>query len=271
MNPRKTCAFALAASALVLLSSGSAWAGAWPTTAGTVDTITSISDMTSSSPAAGQVIQGSNSFEKFEVSPLISYGLTDSTTVQVQPRWQQLTARDVNGNTTRTSGFSDLEVAGRFRLWSDDQTGSVFSVQPLVSLPTGYDPDRQPALGSGHPDYEMRALYGTNLNILGLPAFFDGELAYRARTGPPADEAKLDLTLGVRPDDKWMLLAQSFTTLTVGNAGQGYQPYKISKLEFSVVRSLTDHISLQFGYEFSPYYENLGSENTWLGGVWVSF
>ena len=254
-----------------VLASSTALAGAWPTAPGTVETITTVSSMNSSSPAAGQVIQGSNDFEKLEISPLIAYGLTDSTTLQVQPRWQRLTARDVNGTTTRTEGFSDLEVAGRFRVWHDDQSGSVFSLQPLVSLPTGYDADRQPALGSGHPDYEMRGLFGTNLTVFGLPAFFDGEVAYRVRTGPPADEAKLDLTLGVRPDEDWMLMAQSFTTLTVGDAGAGYQPYKISKLEFSVVRQVASHVSLQFGYEFSPYHVNLGEEHTWLGSVWISF
>lgn len=215
-------------------------------------------------------LRGASDFRKLEFSPFVQYGLTRDAMLVVQPSVQRLSADRGGGRTDVTTGLHDTEVGVRFPLRRFED-GSILSVQPLVRLPLGYDPDDEPALGSGHPDGELRLLAGTNLSVAGYPAFADGQVAYRARLGDPADEMRLDLTLGATVADGWLVLAQSLNTVGVGAAGGADEKFRSHKLQASVVRRLTEDVSVQVGAFRTVAGARTGRETAVLLSLWWAF
>ncbi len=65
---------------------------------------------------------------------------------------------------------------------------------------------------------DARLQIGRPIEIFGLPGFLDGQIGYRSR-GQAGDEIRADVTCGLRPFDRWLLLAQSFSAITPGAPG----------------------------------------------------
>lgn len=185
---------------------------------------------------------------KFEAEAGLEHGLSNSFTVGAKASWQSLSSRGSPRLTN--SGPSTLEVWGRQRLW--EGATDVISAQGMVRAPLGYDSRKVPVLGDGQFDYELRALWGHNMTMFSKPAFTDVQLGYRMRAGWPSDEVRLDATIGVRVTPEWLILGQSFNTVSVGNGhtadqfrpGSGYEQYK---LQLSAARSVTDNLAVTVG------------------------
>lgn len=93
--------------------------------------------------------------------------------------------------------------------------------------------------GAGGTDYEFRLLAGRSFSVDGKPVFVEGQAAWLARDGLPA-ESRLDLTLGYEASPRWLLLVQSYGGLTDA------EPAWL-KMEASVVGRFGDW-SLQAGW-----------------------
>lgn len=249
----------------LLLSAAPAFAGAWPQKRGTVEVIAGAAYSESDSGFDGRVGGTDPKFRKLEVAPLISWGVDGDTTISFQPSWQHLKADNAAGGSDKGSGLADAEFALRRTIWQDG--ADILALQPLVRVPLGYDKGDQPPLGSGKVDAEMRALYGHGFD----GGFFDGQLAYRTRGGPAADELRLDLTVGLRPDTDWLLLAQSFNAVSVGTPGAGYGDVRRYKVQLSAVRRLTEDLGLQFGVSKAIGGRNAGGERMALVALWWTF
>lgn len=251
--------------AALLLPVGPALAGAWPQAAGTMEVIAGASYSESDSGFDGRVGGPDPKFRKLEISPLVSWGLDGATTLGFQPSWQSLKADNAGGGSDKGAGLADAEFAIRRTLWQEG--ADIVAVQPLIRVPLGYDRGDQPPLGSGRVDAEMRALYGHGFD----GGFFDAQVGYRTRGGPAADEMRLDLSLGWRPDADWLLLAQSFNAVSVGTPGAGYGDVRRYKAQLSAVRRLTDDVSLQVGLSKAIGGRNAGGERMALVALWWTF
>jgi hypothetical protein len=104
-----------------------------------------------------------------------------------------------------------------------------------------------------------------------LAAFVDFEAAQRFRTGAPPNEFRFDASLGVRVAPKWLLLAQSLNVMSEGSGGLLFPAYDYSKVQLSVVYSLTPAWSLQFGGFSTVSGRNALQENGLIAGVWYKF
>lgn len=213
-------------------------------------------------------------FTKLEYSPYIEYGLTDSFTVGAQPFFQ-LARQNQSGDRPENLGIGDIDIFARQRVWRSERT--VLSVQGLISPPGTSDANENPSLGRAQLDLEGRVLVGTALELAGVPTFYNAEAALRKRFEDPADELRLDVTAGVRPAPRWMLLVQSFNTIGLGNpSGEGEEQtsgtdFDRFKLQLSVVRALTDRLSLQVG-GFREYAgRNTGLGNAGFVALWIDF
>ena len=203
-----------------------AWAGAWTLPEGTGQVIvkTSYSGADWVFDAAGQV-RKADRFRKTEIEAFLEHGWRDNLTLLAKPVFQR-----VRSGEDRQTGLSSLEAGARVRL---GRLGAarIASAQASIILP-GRDFDRTaPLLTSGHTDYEARVLYGDSGTVLGLEGYFDGQLAYRRRGGPPADELRLDLTVGVDLSERWSLTGASETIATQGEARAPYTHYRSQKLQ----------------------------------------
>lgn len=255
----------IAGLAALLLSAGPALAGAWPQATGTVEVIASTAYSVADSGLDGRTGGADPKFRKLEVSPLISWGVSDGTTLSFQPSWQRLKADNASGGSDIGSGLADAEFALRRTLWQGG--ADIVAVQPLLRVPLGYDRNDQPPLGSGKVDGELRGLYGHGFDH----GFVDAQLAWRSRGGPAADEIRLDLTAGWRPDADWLLLAQSFNAVSVGMPGVGYGDLRRYKLQLSAVRRLNDDVGVQLGVSKAVGGRNAGGERTALLALWWNF
>jgi len=119
--------------------------------------------------------------------------------------------------------------------------------------------------GAGGTDIEARLLAGRSLTLAGRPAFAEIQLAALDRSGLP-DEARLDLTLGVEPSDRWLFLTQVYA----GQAdGDPVRPLWV-KLEWSAVRRIGDW-RLQAGWRQSLAGRDSPAEAGPVVGVWRAF
>lgn len=172
------------------------------------------------------------------LSLYVEHGLTQRLTLQGKVGW----TRGDDG-VVDYDGRGPVELGVRYALTRGGRGAVSFylgAVQAGAGRNAGYA-----VPGAGGTDLEARLMAGRSVTLAGHPAFVEGQLARLDRSGLP-DETHLDLTLGVEPSDRWLLLVQTY-------AGQadapGVRPAWL-KLEVSAVRRLGDW-RLQAGWRQS--------------------
>jgi hypothetical protein len=153
-------------------------------------------------------------FEMVEFSPLIEYGVTDSFTVGMQPKYRQVSVETANGTVTN-SGFAESDFFVRQRLWSRDQ--AAFSVQGLVKVPMNPDEDHEAALGRDQVDAAIALAYGNRRSLGRGRIFYNGEVGFRKRFEGPDDELSLNGFVGWTPGGSWSFIVRSANTFGLGN------------------------------------------------------
>jgi hypothetical protein len=112
---------------------------------------------------------------------------------------------------------------------------------------------------------DARVLYGRPVRCLGLDGFVDVQLGGRTG-GQNGVEARLDLTVGLRPTPALTLMAQSFSAFTPRGGpagGVGMQRFQVS-----AVYDLTPAIAVQVGANGVIAGVNAPSERGGFAGVW---
>jgi hypothetical protein len=91
------------------------------------------------------------------------------------------------------------------------------------------------------------------------------------RTGKPADEIRLDATLGVRARADVLLLGQLLNTVSVGHAELPERSLRAHKLQLSAVYDIDKRWSLQLGGFSTLAGRNNIQENALFAAVWLKF
>jgi hypothetical protein len=253
-----------------LATPAAALAGAWPEPQGQTLVINTLSYY--------QVaVQGYNQFGKptgkgvyrqTEFAPYIEYGLTPTLTLGFQPRVQAISQSGLP-NTGHSFGLVQANVLLRDTLYEDDT--NVISLQGQIGVP-GNATSGPPQLAQSNAEYEARLLYGHNLTLPGgLAGFIDIEPAYRFEENGSANQFRGDVTLGVKPDSDWLLLAQSFNTISNGHAQPGEADYNLYRLEVSAVRNLNQTVAVQFGAWHDAGGKNISLGNAGVVALWLRF
>lgn len=215
-------------------------------------------------------------FTKLELNPYIEYGLRDDLTLVLN-----LFARRVefsnNFGSDANFGVADPEIALRYRL-SAPESLTVWSVQGLIKLPVAA-PHGTPPLGNEQTDVEGRLLVGRSFSIGPRWAYWDLEVAYRFRDEEPADEIRLDATLGVSLTERWLVIGQFFgirglrngTPIATHNNPTIDPNFDLYKAQLSVVYTLTKTVRLQVGYLRDLAGRNTGAGQAALFAVWFRF
>jgi protein XagA len=248
--------------------SPAALAGAWTLDSGVgqalVSGTLSTSDLVFDS---ARQTQSAARYNKFEAEALLEYGVTDHFTAILGPGVQDIHI-DAPVNAQR-AGLGYTELGGRYQLLQADSW--VMSGQVLLRLPGTTDNANPAAIGYTDVQTDVRALLGHSFVLGSMPAFIDLEAAQRFCSAGAPDEFHADLTFGLRPAPRWLLLVQSFNVLSEGSGTWGYSSYDYEKAQLSVVYSLTAALSLQVG-GFSTYAgRNALQENGLVLGAWFRF
>jgi hypothetical protein len=206
-------------------------------------------------------------YSKFELQGLLEYGATNWLTLMLAPSLQHIgIGPPVDAQRT---GLGYTDVGGRMRLLQGDAW--VFSAQTTLRVPGVFDKSNPAAIGYTDPEVDVRGLFGYSFAAGAWPAFINVELAQRFRLGGPPDEFRADLTLGIRPHARWLLMAQSFNVISEGAGSAGFASYAYHKFQLSAVYSLTPAVSLQLG-AFTTYAgRNALQENGMVVAAWYRF
>lgn len=261
-SPGARVAAALAMAALTtgmaIGPAGPAGAGAWMFEKGDGVAIvtTAFSKSTKSFDENGR-LQPIPLYEKFELRAHIEYGLTPWLTgvFKTEGRLEsQETTVDVKG----VDGLgARVRVAGTER--------SILSAQ-LIAYSPGLD--RNGLIVESEPAaLDARILFGRSFEAFGRPAFVDAQAAYRLSQGGENDELHLDLTLGLKPTPKWLLMAQSFSTFSTGQDA----PYRYHKVEASVLRRIARGFGVQLGATATVAGVSALQEQGVFAALWYEF
>lgn len=216
--------------------------------------------------ASGRLVPTAD-YRKFELPAHLEYGATDWLTLIAAPALLAISTGQPA--TDDYSGIGHSEAGARARLWQGGR--SVASLQGTLRLPGASDPRAPAQAGQTDVQADLRLLAGHGFSLgRGWTGFVNGEIGYRFRDGPP-DEYRLDVTLGLRPTPRWLLLAQSFNTLAArgGRAGPGRG--SASKLQLSVVRDLTVRWAVQLGTIATIAGEDALVEYGVVAAIWYRF
>lgn len=242
-----------------VLVCGDAWAGAWPMAPGETLAIIkyegSHADETFDADG-GRTPTPERQDDAFSLN--VERGLTSRLTFQGRAGW-----------TRGEDGFADyagrgpVELGLRYAVHRTDR--SVVSLYAGAVLAgegrnAGYAPP-----GVGTTDLEARILAGRSMTVADRPAFAEVQLARLDRSGLP-DEIRLDMTLGLEPSPRWLLMAQVYA----GEAEARPTAPRWLKAELSAVRRFGDW-RLQAGWRQSLAGRDSPVEGGPVLAVWRSF
>jgi hypothetical protein len=206
-------------------------------------------------------------YNKFEFDGWLEYGLTDHFTAILRPQFRSVgIARPTDAS---HAGLGYAGVGARIGLWSSES--SVLSFQSLLRIPGSGDENDPAQAGSTDMEEDVRLLYGHSSKLGAWPAFLDSAFAYRFRGGGAPDEIRSDVTFGVRPRPDLMLMAQSFSTFSQGNARGFYDVGWEWKAAASVVWDFAKDWSVQVGGIATLAGENTLRERGGFVALWKRF
>jgi hypothetical protein len=202
-------------------------------------------------------------FRKLFVQNWMEYGLTDAVTLFAAPEYVIADSGNEDFGVARSHTVS-VEAGARILLLT--RIG-MFSVQGSAKTAGAFDMSVSAGKAYGR-QYELRLLYGRSFRVFGANGFFDVQAAKRWIKRPRPDEAVVDVTLGVNLRPKTLLMIQNFNMMSSGEILPPYRPYRLHKLELSVVERLSRRWSLQFGAFLSPAGRNIVQEQGLVTAIW---
>lgn len=216
-------------------------------------------------------------FSKYELNGYGEYGLRDDWTLGINTFLHRLTAdrSPPQQGSDSNVGLADVELFARHRLWHNDN--AVLSVQPLLKFPSYYRKEQNPRSGTDDWDAELRLQGGYGFDFWDRHHFAVLELAYRARGGDWKDQLKMDATLGLAVNERWLLLPQVFVTQRAEGetpnafVSSGVNDYDLVKGQLSVVYQWDDATNLQLGAFSHLRARNTGDGEGILFSIWRRF
>ncbi len=248
------------------LTAAPASAGAWVRPAGSGLTITTASHH------AFALSTPDTAFSKIETAIYAEYGLTDRLTVvgrvARETRFRR-SARQISkagsvytlSLNTVSQGWGELETGLRLRAFEHRDwvvSTQVSAIRSPADLENGLR--ARPVWGS-----DVRILVGRSL---GGNMFADAQLAHRNRSIEGGAEQRMDLTFGVRPAQRWLVMAQTYSAWGERSGGSDYESHRV---HISVTAPIADRLSLQFGAINSFYSDGLAPERAYMLALWREF
>jgi len=184
-------------------------------------------------------------YRERQIRGYVEYGITPSVTLIGSTALENLEVHEL-GVIWKTWGLSDLRLGTRWGLPTRDV---VTALAAEVKIPSGYDPDDFPSLGSGDPDVTVSGHVGRSFGSV----YTTLDIGYTIRTGPLSDEVPWNAELGWRPWRKLGLRAglhgrgSMADELEGGSLDPVQNDSESLKLGGVVGYAVTDHFELEAG------------------------
>lgn len=261
----------LAVVVIFMMTSGSAYGGAWTLPKGQSQIISTFSQ----SQADTAYLDDTHPeidvrFNKSEQRLYWEYGARPKLTLVASGGFQKIDF-SVDGRMQRYDGLATTKIGARWAL--ADRGNWKLAVQPSVVIPDGGEIIPDADLGSGGIGAEFRGLAGLGFTAAGRPAFIDIQAGAEFRTKDAPQQVFMDATMGIRPVPKIQILGQAFFRKT---GGARYEqdvilPNDSLKVQGSLVYDLRPKISVQLGVQSTLTGRNIVKEKGVFIGLWQRF
>lgn len=257
----------------------------FPEGQGQVIVTTTFADARKAYDASGRLIS-TPSYRKFEAKTYVEYGATDWLTLV-----GEASGMDFRGASSSRPDYLNLLIAQakaraplsltapegpHFMGLGLGAIGARVRLFEVASFVVSLEASLRAASPSARRFLDMkdqwqadaRLQLGRPIEIFGLPGFLDAQIGYRSR-GQAGDQIRADVTCGLRPFDRWLLLAQSFSAITPGAPAPLFVASQ--KFQLSAVFDVTRSFSLQFGAIRALGGVNSPAERGLVSAVWYRF
>ncbi len=126
----------------------------------------------------------------------IEYGLLERLTLLTQVSAGRLISENPEVRLT-TTAVGDWDIGAKYQIL---QWPVVLSPYVSFKVPTGYDENNNPAIGTGDLDMELRLLVARSLHP--VPLYLGAELGFRFRGGPFSKQVPYFFEVGATPHEK---------------------------------------------------------------------
>ncbi|RXF74819.1 hypothetical protein [Hansschlegelia zhihuaiae] len=212
--------------------------------------------------------QSRGRYEKRELQAFVEYGALEGLTLFGSTALQRIEAKD--GGVHDREGLGRSEAGARARLWSQD--GWIVSAQASAVIAGAKKGSGLAAIGETDDQADVRGLVARSFEVFGKPAFLDMGVGYRWRSGDPANEMRIDVTLGIRPIERLLLLVQNFNQIGTGRWKGPYElKQRIHKLQGAAIFDLNERWSIFAAAFFTPVGQDCLDERGATVGIGLRF
>lgn len=210
-----------------------------------------------------------NKFERFETNTYAEYGLTNNILISGKFVYG-LTQQQAAGETISTaSGITEVELGAQYTFRRTEK--SVTSARIAYVLPPNAETGTRDGFASDGNDLDLSLLYGRSLTTGPVNTFISGLVSYRRRFGSAADQVRTQATIGAEPSDRWLLLGEVFTEISLQNNEPDGADFDIIKIQPSVVWKASKAYSIQLGLSQEITGRNINLGRTVFLGLWYRF
>lgn len=215
---------------------------------------------------AGAPVDGK--FERIETNNYVEFGLTDRLTLGGKAFYGRswLSRGDF---TESASGFTEIETFAQYQVFRNPRHAG--AVKITGGIPTEFESGARPTLDSDGVDLELSALYGRSLTFEPIKTFAAVEVGMRKRFGDAADQVRILTTIGIEPTERWGLLIDTYSTVSLRNENFGGADFDVFKVQPSLVWKATRRFSLQIGMSEEIAGRNLDLGTTYFVGLRTRF
>lgn len=215
------------------------------------------------------------SFSKSDSRLYVELGLAPSLMFVGQAAYQDIQFQGA-GSDVNFSGFGETKLALQYRL--KERNGLASSLMVGYVLDGGLD-DPRLNLGGANNEIEARVLYGRSKPLEEGDAFkwvwfFDVQAGGRYDLKSDiVSRRQIDLTAGIKPNERWMLLTQIFALDIEEQISQGFDVPGLQqvKAELSIAYKIRESQYLQFGVLQTLAGRSVVREKGLFTGFWQSF
>ena len=214
-----------------------------------------------------------NRFDAGQGFLYLEYGLRERLTLIAKLSAGELVSEDSQVEQI-TTGIGDLELGGKYQLVDGPVVLAPFAI---VKIPTGYNEEYDPAMGTGDADLEFRLL--TARSLYPWPFYLGAETGYRFRGGPYSNQIPYFFEAGATPHKKVFAKAylEGKNTITGNEEVTGVvgvlqvSEGNFTKVGFNAAFNLRGGVWADILWEKVVSGKNIGAGSSWGLGLAYSY